>query len=97
MDAHMAGSRVRFAVTDHGPGIPEAFRPRVFEKFAQADGSDSRESGGTGLGLAIARAIVVRLGGAIGFETETGRGTTFWVEMPALETPVATPQAGKRD
>jgi PAS domain S-box-containing protein len=83
--ARMAGNRIRFSVTDRGPGIPEAFRPRVFEKFAQADSSDSRQSGGTGLGLAIARAIVVRLGGTIGFETQTGSGTTFWVEMPVVD------------
>jgi signal transduction histidine kinase len=82
IDAHLADGRVRFTVTDRGPGIPEAFCGRVFEKFAQADGSDSRQTGGTGLGLAIARAIVVRLGGDIGFATEPGRGTTFWVEMP---------------
>jgi signal transduction histidine kinase len=84
VSARMTGERVRLAVTDRGPGIPEAFRPRVFEKFAQADSSDSREKGGTGLGLAIARAIVVRLDGKIGFETGTGQGTTFWIEMPAV-------------
>lgn len=80
--ASRADGRVRIAVADRGPGIPEEFRPRVFEKFAQADASDSREKGGTGLGLAIAQAIVERSGGRIGFETATGRGTTFWIEMP---------------
>jgi PAS domain S-box-containing protein len=80
--ASLAGERVRLSVTDRGPGIPEAFRRRIFEKFAQADDSDSREKGGTGLGLAIAHAIVVRLGGEIGFDTAVGRGTTFWIELP---------------
>ncbi|PWB60529.1 MAG: hypothetical protein C3F16_10180 [Betaproteobacteria bacterium] len=81
--ATLAAGAVRICVADRGPGIPEAFRPRVFEKFAQADSSDSREKGGTGLGLSIARAIVERMGGRIGFDSESGRGTTFWIEMPA--------------
>jgi PAS domain S-box-containing protein len=81
--ARAEGTRVRILVTDRGPGIPEAFRPRVFERFAQADSSDAREKGGTGLGLAIAKAIVTRLGGTIGFDTEPGKGTTFWIELPS--------------
>lgn len=79
------GGRVWFAVRDHGPGIPRHFRHRVFERFAQADGSDSRQKGGTGLGLAITKAIVERHGGTIRFETEEGKGTTFIVELPELE------------
>ncbi|WP_374583783.1 ATP-binding protein [Pseudoduganella sp.] len=75
---------VRLSVSDNGSGIPEAFRPRVFEKFAQADSSDTRLKGGTGLGLAICRAIVEQHGGKIGFETEEGAGTTFHVTLPAL-------------
>jgi PAS domain S-box-containing protein len=74
---------VRLSVSDNGPGIPQQFRARVFEKFVQADGSDTRLKGGTGLGLAICRAIVEQHGGSIGFETEEGRGTTFLVVLPA--------------
>jgi PAS domain S-box-containing protein len=74
--------RVRVEVHDRGRGLPEAFRARAFEKFAQADSSDAREKGGTGLGLAISKAIVDRLGGAIGFEDRPGGGTTFWFEVP---------------
>lgn len=85
MVARTAGAAVRFEVRDHGPGIPEEFRERVFEKFAQADASDRRRRGGTGLGLAIARAIVEQLGGSIGFETELGRGSTFWFELERVE------------
>lgn len=73
---------VRVAVTDHGPGIPEEFRSRIFEKFSQADASDQREKGGTGLGLNITRALVERMGGRTWFETETGVGTTFTFELP---------------
>lgn len=69
-------------VADHGPGIPIAFRDRVFEKFAQADTSANRRNGGTGLGLSIAKAIVEQLGGAIGFTSEVGQGTTFAVSFP---------------
>jgi PAS domain S-box-containing protein len=72
---------IRVSVTDHGPGIPEEFRSRIFQKFAQADSSDSRQKGGTGLGLSICKAIVEKLGGKIGFETEMGVGTTFYFDL----------------
>ncbi len=73
----------RVSVTDKGPGIPESFRLRVFDKFAQADSSSTRKHGGTGLGLTIAKSIVERLGGEIGFETEVGEGTSFYFELPS--------------
>ncbi|MEH6825954.1 MAG: PAS domain S-box protein [Motiliproteus sp.] len=75
-------NRFRIEVHDQGSGIPAAFRDKVFAKFSQADGSDSRLKGGTGLGLNISQAIVKRLGGQIGFDTEEDVGTTFYVELP---------------
>jgi signal transduction histidine kinase len=72
----------RIAVTDRGPGIPESFRRRVFEKFAQADGTDSRRGPGTGLGLAIVKKIVEQLDGTVSFDTRAGCGTTFHVDLP---------------
>ncbi|MCY1075598.1 ATP-binding protein [Archangium lansingense] len=75
-------TRLRVSVEDRGPGIPESFRARIFEKFAQADGSDTRRKGGTGLGLSIARALVERMGGTLDFVTGDGLGTTFRVELP---------------
>lgn len=78
---------VRVAISDAGAGIPEEFRPHVFEKFSQADASDSRRSGGTGLGLSIAKAIVDRLGGRIDFESVPGAGTTFTVDLPLWSGP----------
>ncbi len=75
------GDRLRISVADRGLGIPEAFRGRLFEKFAQADGSDSRRPAGTGLGLAIVKQIVERLDGMVSFDTEIGRGTIFHVDL----------------
>lgn len=74
---------VRVSVRDHGPGISEEFRDRIFQKFAQADSSDSRAKGGTGLGLSICKAIVERHGGKIYFESMPDGGTCFYVEIPA--------------
>jgi signal transduction histidine kinase len=82
VSASRAAGRVCVEVGDRGPGIPEEFRPRVFQKFAQARTSSAREQGGTGLGLSISKAIIERLGGRIGFETELGVGTTFRFELP---------------
>jgi PAS domain S-box-containing protein len=81
--AEHAGPRARIEVCDRGPGVPEAFKPRIFSKFAQADASDARSKGGTGLGLAICKAIVGRSGGTIGFRDRDGGGTVFWFELPA--------------
>jgi PAS domain S-box-containing protein len=78
---------VRVAITDRGPGIPDEFKDRVFQKFAQADTSDSRAKSGTGLGLSIAKAIVEKFGGDIGFESAHGKGTTFYVDLPEWKGP----------
>jgi signal transduction histidine kinase len=78
-------SRVRLWVKDRGSGIPESFHGRIFQKFSQADSSDTRQKGGTGLGLSIAKAIVERHGGTIGFETAEGKGTTFYFDLPVHE------------
>ena len=75
---------IRVSVSDQGPGIPEEFRMRIFDKFSQADSSEARSVGGTGLGLHIARQMVESMGGRIGFETLMDEGTTFWVELPTL-------------
>jgi PAS domain S-box-containing protein len=82
ISAARIGTSIRIAVADQGFGIPEAFRDRVFQKFAQADSSDTRKKGGTGLGLSISKALVEKLGGLISFETQVDTGTTFYVELP---------------
>jgi PAS domain S-box-containing protein len=75
-----AGDWVRLSVRDAGPGIPEHFRSRIFERFAQADMATSRTKGGSGLGLSIAKQMVEQMGGQIGFESRPGR-TLFWVDL----------------
>ena len=83
VSAATAGENVRISVSDNGPGIPLEFRQQIFEKFTQADASDTRLVGGTGLGLWICKAIVDHHEGQIGFDTETGAGTTFFVVLPS--------------
>jgi len=77
------GLDARFSVVDHGAGVPESFRSRVFERFAQADSSDRRQKGGTGLGLSICRAIVEAHHGRIDFVSEPGVRTEFFFEIAA--------------
>ncbi len=81
------GQQVRVEVADHGPGIPKEFRSRIFQKFSQADSSDTRQKGGTGLGLSISRTLVEQMGGAIGFNSQVGAGTTFFFELPEWKEP----------
>ncbi len=78
------GDTVRFSVHDRGPGIPEEFRARVFDKFTQADSSSNRRHSGTGLGLSICRALVERHGGSIDFNTQLGLGTEFYFDLPEI-------------
>ncbi len=89
---------LRVEVTDHGKGIPPELRPRLFEKFVQADASSTRQKGGTGLGLSISKAIVERHRGAIGFESEPGVATTFFFDLPEWGgEPLAKPPEHSRD
>jgi PAS domain S-box-containing protein len=76
------GGAVCISVRDHGRGIPDEFKPHVFERFAQGDASNARELGGTGLGLSIVKQIVMRLGGEVTFHDAPGGGTTFQVTLP---------------
>jgi PAS domain S-box-containing protein len=81
---HRTGAGLRVSVIDHGLGIEEAFHSRIFGKFAQADASDTRQKGGTGLGLSIAKALIERMGGRIGFTSQLGAGSTFYIDLPEL-------------
>jgi signal transduction histidine kinase len=77
----------RVSVIDHGVGIPTEFRSRIFQKFAQADATDSRQKGGTGLGLNISKAIVEKHRGTIDFISEPGVQTEFYVDLPLAAQP----------
>jgi heavy metal sensor kinase len=81
-------------VRDTGPGIPDAERERIFERFYRVDQGRSRGDGGTGLGLAIAREVAEAHGGRIEVESKPGRGSTFSLILPlapeVAEAPVAT-------
>jgi signal transduction histidine kinase len=79
-------NRVRVCVRDDGPGIPAEFRQHIFQKFSQADGSDTRSKSGTGLGLAISKALIERMHGTIDFESEPGCGAMFFFELPVAAT-----------
>lgn len=74
--------KAKISVIDHGEGIPEAFRDKVFDRFYRSDTSRNRDTGGSGLGLAIAKSIVLAHGGKIWTEATDGGGATFLVELP---------------
>jgi signal transduction histidine kinase len=85
---NQAPNYVELRVSDQGPGIPRGQRHDLFERFKQVRGIRlSGQQRGTGLGLAISKLIVEQHGGAIGFETEEGRGSTFWFRIP-VQAPV---------
>jgi len=86
-DGDAGDERMRIEVIDSGPGIPDAHRKRLFQRFAQGDSSVTRRHGGSGLGLAICRELVELMGGQIGAESHDRPGACFWLEIPAASAP----------
>jgi two-component system phosphate regulon sensor histidine kinase PhoR len=77
---------VRVAVEDDGIGIPASSHDRIFERFYRVDAARSRKVGGTGLGLSISKHLVEEMGGRIEVESQLGRGSTFTVVLPRVDT-----------
>lgn len=77
--------KVRINVKNYGEGVPEEFKSKIFQKFAQADSSDSRQKGGTGLGLHICKNLVELMNGNIGFVSEPNKETIFYIELPIVK------------
>ena len=83
VSAVKAGTRVEIAVDDDGPGVPEAMRARVFDRFTRLDESRSSSQGGSGLGLAIVKAIAEAHGGSVACLSSPLGGARFVVSLPA--------------
>ncbi|MEO5379146.1 MAG: response regulator [Magnetococcus sp. DMHC-6] len=84
LENHAANHAItlRLTVTDTGIGVSKALKKDLFESFIQGDGSYTRKQGGTGLGLSLARSLAKLLEGEIGFESEEGKGSVFYLTVP---------------
>ena len=92
-EAEQSGPHLLVEVVDTGIGIPPDKLPQLFERFRQADESTTRRFGGTGLGTTISRELTLLMGGAIGVESEEGRGSRFWMRLPLIEDDAAVSSA----
>ena len=95
VEAKLKGNNLIFAVHDNGPGIPKEKQSNIFKKFYQIDTSATRKHGGTGLGLVICKGIAEGLKGKIWLESEAGKGTSFFIYLPASEAKIVTPKLTK--
>ncbi|HUT05409.1 MAG TPA: ATP-binding protein [Nitrosopumilaceae archaeon] len=93
VEAKIKEKNIVFAVHDNGPGIPKDKQSNIFKKFYQIDTSATRKHGGTGLGLVICKGITEGLRGKIWLESEFGKGTSFFICLPAPEKKVMVPKS----
>ena len=96
---HAPTRTLRVEVADTGLGVPAGNMPHLFDRFSQVDESTARRFGGTGLGLAICKRLVELMNGRIGVESELGRGSRFWFELPLTEEAIrsVTPKNAPRE
>ncbi len=85
-----------FAVRDTGVGVSQEKSEKLFQPFAQADTSTTRNYGGTGLGLVICKRVVELMGGKIGLKSELGKGSVFWFSVPFLKA-IGDVSSNRRD
>ncbi|MBA4380495.1 MAG: hypothetical protein C0393_07470, partial [Anaerolinea sp.] len=84
-------SNIRISISDTGPGIAPKNLERMFNPFERI-GAEQTETEGTGLGLAVAKKLMEAMGGTIGVESALGQGSTFWLELPRMESPLESAQ-----
>lgn len=94
IDVGIAGEKVRFSVSDTGPGIASEDIGRLFQDFTQLDASSTRKFGGSGLGLALSRRLARLIGGDVTLASKVGEGSTFVLELPLAISAAATDRAG---
>ena len=94
--AEQGAGTIAIEVWDTGIGIPEAAMHRLFERFYQVDGSNTRLYGGTGLGLSLVKELVERHGGEVSVESQVGKGSTFHIELPIAGVPAQQPATHRR-
>jgi len=97
MAGDAASPRLRVEIEDTGVGIPADAQARIFQRFDQGDASTTRRFGGSGLGLAITRRLAEMMGGEVGFVSEEGTGSTFWLEVSAPPAQASAPESDFAD
>ncbi|MBR7784538.1 sensor histidine kinase, partial [Undibacterium luofuense] len=83
----MRGEWVKVEVQDYGIGISDDFKSSIFQKFTQAEANSARKYAGTGLGLSLSKTMIEKMGGKIGFKSEEGHGSLFYLLLPLIPTP----------
>jgi CheY-like chemotaxis protein len=92
--ARRRGARVRIEVWDTGPGVPADKQAELFQEFHRLQDTDNLGVRGAGLGLAVVKRMAHLMGAQIGFRSVEGRGSVFYVVVPAAEAPGAAPPVG---